>query len=52
MTDLSSDSLGGGHLHLGSSEVGSLGLGVLGVVIGDGGLDGVFGQHGAVDCNS
>ena len=48
---------GGGHLlnlnlgHRGTStaEVSDLGFGVLGVVVADGGLDGVFGEHGAVD---
>ena len=30
-------------------EVGCLGLGVLGVVVRDGGLDGILSQHGAVD---
>jgi hypothetical protein len=49
--------LGGGHLldfnlghcGAGAAEVGDLGFGVLGVVVADGGLDGVFGEHGAVD---
>lgn len=31
-------------------QVGGLGLGVLGVVIRDGGLDSILGEHGAVDC--
>ena len=38
-----------GHGGAGAAEVGGLGLGVLGVVVADGGLDGVFGKHGAVD---
>jgi hypothetical protein len=38
-----------GHGGAGAAEVGDLGLGVLGVVVADGGLDGVFGKHGAVD---
>lgn len=50
--NLSRRSLGGGasgHLHLGAAEVGRLSLGVLGVVVGYGGLDGVLGEHRAVD---
>lgn len=38
-----------GHGSAGTAEVGGLGLGVLGVVVADGRLDGVFGKHGAVD---
>jgi hypothetical protein len=38
-----------GHCGAGAAEVGDLGFGVLGVVVADGGLDGVFGEHGAVD---
>lgn len=34
----------------GSGEVGNLGLGVFDVIVGDGSLDGVFGEHGAVNC--
>jgi len=43
---------GGSHIRNGSAssgQIGGLGLGVLGVVIGDGGLDGILGKHGAVD---
>jgi hypothetical protein len=48
---------GGGHLldldlrhgGAGAAEVGDLGLWVLGVVVADGGLDGVFGKHRAVN---
>jgi hypothetical protein len=38
-----------GHCGAGAAEVGDLGFGVLGVVVADGGFDGVFGEHGAVD---
>jgi hypothetical protein len=38
-----------GHGGAGAAEVGGLGLRVFGVVVADGGLDGVFGKHGAVD---
>ena len=38
-----------GHGSAGASEVSGLGFGVLGVVVADGGFDGVFGKHGAVD---
>ena len=49
---------GGGHLldldlwhgGAGAAEVGDLGFGVLGVVVGDGGFDGVFSKHGAMHC--
>jgi hypothetical protein len=38
-----------GHGGAGAAEVRGLGFGVLGVVVADGGLDGIFGEHGAVD---
>lgn len=38
-----------GHLDLGAGQVGSLRVGVLGVVVGDSGLDGVLSEHGAVN---
>ena len=38
-----------GHSGAGAAEVGDLSFGVLGVVVADGGLDGVFGKHRAVD---
>lgn len=34
----------------GTTKVSLDGLGVLGVVVGDGGLDGILGKHGAVHC--
>lgn len=45
----SSGGLGGGRLDLGAGQVGTAGLRVLGVVVGDGGLDGILSKHGAVD---
>lgn len=46
---------GGGLVNIGHGgacpgKVGGTGLGVLGVVVGDGGLDGILSEHGAVHC--
>ena len=45
----SSCGLSNGRLGLGTGQVGTASLGVLGVVVGDGGLDGVLSQHRAVE---
>ena len=47
----SSGGLGGGRLGLGAGQVGTAGLRVLGVVVGNSGLDGILSEHGAVDCS-
>lgn len=49
LTDLGgSRGLSSLELGAGASEVGGLGLGVLGAVVLDGGLDGILGKHAAV----
>lgn len=49
MADLGgSRGLGGLELGAGASEVGGRGLGVLGAVVLDGGLDGILSKHAAV----